>query len=89
MMAAIRLGDRKSDGCGPFLSRQHKEEREQDEAKRNMVGYPFQEGKSVFSMIWRRDKRNGPGEFPRLTIVRIESESRHYLLWRNQGPVQR
>jgi hypothetical protein len=36
MMEAIRLGDRKSDGCGPFLLRRHKEERERDEAKRNM-----------------------------------------------------
>jgi hypothetical protein len=33
--------------------------------------YPFQEGKIVFSMIWRRDIRNGPEEFSRLTIVRI------------------
>lgn len=49
------------------------------------IRYPLQEGKIVFSMIWRRDKRNGPEEFSRLTIVRIESENRHYLLWRNQG----
>jgi hypothetical protein len=35
-LAVVQQADWKSDGRGPLLSRQHKEEPERDEAKRNM-----------------------------------------------------